>query len=147
MMYPFFCLIKSRPFSGLGNTNLFFREYTTCQKTIQTGVVFVVFLGFVLRKLILYPLSNGTVAPNGVAFRATVLAQQARRLKMPLHWGPQTSSMALPPRHIATGYKRCSPLLLRMTLQLLSARRLQLMQMACGRLGRSSAFIRALRPP
>ena len=28
MMYPFFCLLKSRPFSGLGNTNLFFREYT-----------------------------------------------------------------------------------------------------------------------
>ena len=26
-MYPFLCLIKSRPFSGLGNTNLFFREY------------------------------------------------------------------------------------------------------------------------
>jgi hypothetical protein len=28
MMYPFLYLIKSRPFSGLGNTNLFFREYT-----------------------------------------------------------------------------------------------------------------------
>jgi hypothetical protein len=27
MMYPFLYLIKSRPFSGLGNTNLFFREY------------------------------------------------------------------------------------------------------------------------
>jgi hypothetical protein len=32
MMYPFFCLIKSRSFSGLGNTNLFFREYTKYTK-------------------------------------------------------------------------------------------------------------------
>ena len=40
------------------------------------------------------------VLPNGVAFRATVLAQQARRLKMPLQmWGPQTSSMTLPRRY------------------------------------------------
>ena len=88
------------------------------------------------------------VLPNGVAFRATFLAQQARRLKMPLQiWGPQTSSMALPRRHTATGYKQCSPLLRRMSSVPSLARMLQLMQMACGRLGRSSAFIRALRPP
>jgi hypothetical protein len=84
------------------------------------------------------------VLKNGVAFRATVLAQQVRSLSKRQFWGPQTSSMAPLPQHISTGYKRCSPLLLRMTLPPSLTRRSQLTQMACGRLGRCSAFIRAL---
>jgi hypothetical protein len=49
------------------------------------------------------------VLVNDVTFRATVLPQQVRCLKMPLHfWGSQTSSMPFPPRDITTDYKWCT---------------------------------------
>ncbi len=51
------------------------------------------------------------------------------------------------PQHIITVYKWCRPLLLCMTFPPSLTRRSALTEMVCGRLGRSSAFIRVLCPP